>query len=439
MDDGGLQDWSEAGSTSTDRPWKEDERHATVRMKEPNWDARAPAYSILFVLPLAGAVSIVALLGACRSDGDTTGRFNALEVWRLDSVPLMTVGDTEADPLFEVTGTVITERHVVIAQEGSGTLRFYDHGGALETEVGGRGEGPGEYGDLDWMRRSGDYLFAYDRYGREVSRYDLDGRLLDSFSLRNEGSGVSAVGVFSDGSVLVEAWELHWASQPAVERVPVTLHLFDEKGGFVRRLLEMAGPETWYEPVGTTGMRQMSRFFGRISGGAVVDSFFVVMENDSYDIPVYGPDGVVRDTMRPAVVPDLTPLTRSEADLSRRFLLDSWDLGTAQAEVEDMLTAMGLPEYLPPYGRLSLGYPKHPPFTVADGLVWALRYGGLPREGADPEGPEWYVFRPGEGQIANLASPDDVVLYDVLGDLAAVLRRTELDEEIVELRRIVGR
>ena len=32
-----------------------------------------------------------------------------------------------------------------------------------------------------------------------------------------------------------------------------------------------------------------------------------------------------------------------------------------------------------------------------------------------------------------------VVLVDVADDLAAVLRRTELDEEIVELRRIRGR
>ena len=104
-----------------------------------------------------------------------------------------------------------------------------------------------------------------------------------------------------------------------------------------------------------------------------------------------------------------------------------------------MLSAMGLPEHLPPYGRLSLGYPNHPPVTAADGLVWALRYGGLPRQGIEPDGPEWFVFQPGAGQIATLSSPDDVILFDVAGDLAAVLRRTELHEEIVELRQIVGR
>ena len=402
-------------------------------------DSHGPASGVPLILALAGVVSAAACVPDDGSTGGRDGGSDALEVWRLDPSPLMSVGDTESDPLFEVTGIAITERHIVIAQESSGTLRFYDHGGSPETEVGGRGEGPGEFGALDWMRRSGDHLFAYDRHGREVSKYDLDGRLVGSFSLQTEEPGVSAVGMFSDGSVLVDAWELHRATNPAVERATVTLLLFDDKGEFVHRLLEMAGPETWYEPVGATGMRQMSRFFGRISGRAVVDSLWAVLENDSYDIRVYGRDGVVRDTLRPAVVPAPTPLTRSQADLARQFLLDSWDLGSGQSEVERMLTDMGLPEHLPSYGRLSLGYPNHPPMTAADGLVWALRYGGLPREDAGPDGPKWFVLQPGVGQIAALSSADDVVLYDVAGDLAAVLRRTDLDEEIVELRRIVGR
>lgn len=409
------------------------------RMTEGNWNARPLDHCPFLVLALSGAMSFVVFLGACGSDGDAVGRSDAIEEWRLDSVPLMSVGDTEADPLFEVTGIVITERHVVVAQESSGTLRFYDHGGSLDREVGGRGEGPGEFGDLDWMRRSGDHLVAYDRYGRKVSRYDLDGRLLGSFSLQNEEPGVSAVGVFSDGSMLVEAWEPYRATKPIVERVPVTLLLFDEEGGFVHRLLEMAGSEVWYEPVGTTGMRQMLRLFGRITHAAVVDSHFVVVENDTYDIPVYGSDGVPRDTLRPAIVPDPTPLRPEEAEFARMTLLDAYDMGSTRGVVEGMLDAMGLPEHLPPYGRLSLSTPNHHPVTTADGLVWALRYGGLAREGADPEGLEWYVLRPGTGQIATLSSPDDVALVDVAGDLAAVLRRTALDEEIVELRRIVGR
>ena len=423
---------------------EEGRRHASVRVMERRKARTALWYLFVVILALVGVVLIAVYLREGGTTGGTIGRPDGLEVWRLDPVPVMSVGDSEADPLYEVTGIVITERHVVIAQESEGTLRFYDRSGSLDTVVGGRGEGPGEYGDLDWMKRVGDHLFAYDRYGREVSRYSLDGRLLGSAALSPPEEylrGLSALGVFSDGSVLADVWPLHWPTEPAVEQVTVTLLLFAEEGGFEHRLLDMAGPEVWYEPVATTGMRQMLRLFGRITHAAVADSLFVVLENDSYDIRVYGPDGVVRDTLRPAIVPEPTPLTRSQAEFARQALLDfhDLDLGSTRGEVERMLTAMGLPEHLPPYGWLSLPAPNHSPITVADRLVWALRYGGIPRKGGDPDGPEWFVFQPGVGQIATLSSPDNVVLVDVAGDLAAVLRRTELDEEIVELRRIRGR
>jgi len=401
----------------------------------------ALGFGILFVLVLSAVVSIVAYLREGGVTGGTIGGSDALEAWRLDPVPLMSVGNTEADPLYEVAGIAITQRHVVIAQESTGTLRFDTHAGALDTVVGGRGEGPGEFGDLDWMKRAGNHLFAYDSYGHRISTFDLDGRLQGSITLAppEDYPGLFALDVFPDGSVLSYAFDLYIPTEPAVKRLPLTLILSDEEGAFVGHLFEMTGPETWYEPFGVAGRRQMFRLYGRATQAVVVDTLLMVLENDSYDIPVYGREGVVRDTLRPTVVPNPTPLPRHQADFARQTLLDSWDLGDTRGEVEGLLDAMGLPEYLPPYGWLSLGFPNRPPITAADGLGWALRYGGIPREDGDPDGPEWFVFQPGVGQIATLSSPDDVILYDVAGDLAAVLRRTELDEEIVELRRIVGR
>lgn len=373
--------------------------------------------------------------------GGGDGRSDPPEAWRLDPVPLMTVGDTEADPLFEVTGIALTDDHVVIAQESTGTLRFYTHTGALDTVAGGRGEGPGEFGRLQWMRRTGDHLFAYDLNDDGISKFALDGRLQSSMTVARaeDHIGLWTLDVFPDGSALSYAYDVYVPSEPAVQRIPFKLILSDEEGAFAGRLFEMAGPETWYEPIGRAGSRQMFRLFGRASEALVLDSLVVVVENDSYDIPVYGRDGVVRDTLRPASVPEPTLLPGDRAEFIRETLLESWDLGDTRGEVERMLSAMGVPESLPPYGWLSLGYPDRPPVTAADGLVWALRYGGVPREGAEPDGPEWFVFEVGVGQIATLSSPDDVILHDVAGDLAAVLRRTDLDEEIVELRRVVGR
>ncbi|MXX55224.1 MAG: hypothetical protein F4Z44_05485, partial [Gemmatimonadetes bacterium] len=146
--------------------------------------------------------------------------------------------------------------------------------------------------------------------------------------------------MFSDGSSLSYAYDFYTPTEPAVQRIPRTLVLSDENGAFAGRFLDMAGPETWYEPFGNGGSSQLFRFFGRVTAALIIDSLVVVLENDSYDIPVYGSDGVVRDTLRPAVVPEPMSLPREKVDFILESLLDSWDLGDTRGEVERMLTAM---------------------------------------------------------------------------------------------------
>ena len=62
--------------------------------------------SSLIALGCAFVVLLALHLYTDRSAGPG-GRFGGQEgpvAWRLDPVPLMSVGDTEADPLYEVTG-----------------------------------------------------------------------------------------------------------------------------------------------------------------------------------------------------------------------------------------------------------------------------------------------------------------------------------------------
>ena len=212
---------------------------------------RAFGFFLLVALAVAGAVSIAVyvLSGGSGNVGSGPGGPESPSTWRLDSVPLMSVGDTEADLLHEVAGIAITPRHVVIAQESTGTLRYYTRTGSLDMVVGGVGEGPGEFGELAWMRGVADHLFTYDRYGRKVSRFSRDGRLPGSVALSPPEeylAGLSALGVFSDGSLLADLWDVRFRpTEPAVQRLPVTLLLFDNQGGFAHRLLEMTGPEGW--------------------------------------------------------------------------------------------------------------------------------------------------------------------------------------------------
>ena len=362
-------------------------------------------------------------------------------MWRLDSKVLTSAGGTQTDPLYRVAGVAISEEHVVVAEASTGSLRFYTHAGRLEKTVGRRGEGPGEYRNMGWMNRVRDEIHVYDRANIRVAVYSLDGTRARSIAVRphDELPLTSVVGSFADGSLLAVAVDnpMYVPDEAETRRLPMTLVRHDSEGASATRLIDMVGPERYFEPLGRGGVQQMFRPFGRATGVAVVDSIFVVMDNESYVISVYGRDGAQLETLMPDPVPPMTPLKQSDIESARERVLAAAD-ERMERFVEGMFRA-GFPDHLPPYGWFTLERADRPPLIVADGFVFALRYGGIESGSGEIAGPEWFVFRPGEGHVATLTSPDDVRLLDLTGDLAAVVRKTELGEEVVELRRVLGR
>ena len=363
-------------------------------------------------------------------------------IWRLDSNVLASAGGTQTDPLYRVAGVAISEHHVIVAEASTGSLRFYTHAGRLDKTVGRQGEGPGEYRNMGWMHRVRDEIHVYDRANNRVVGYSFDGTRVRSVSVRPdvELPLTSVVGSFADGSLLAIAVAnpMYVPDEAETRRLPMTLVRHDSEGASATRLIDMVGPERYFEPSGRGGVQQMSRPFGRATGVAVVDSIFVVMDNDSYAISVYGRDGAQSETLMPEPVPPMTPLKQSDIEWAREGLLAGAD-ERVERFVEGMFRA-GFPDHLPPYGWSTFERgDSRPPLIVADGFVFALRYGGIESGGGEIANPEWFVFRPGEGHVATLTSPDDVRLLDLTGDVAAVVRKTELGEEVVELRRVLGR
>jgi len=398
---------------------------------------RAIAYSLLAILVVA-AVALMTNTPGGRQPGSP-----GPAIWRLDSDVVASAGGMQADPLHRVVGAAVTEHHLIVAEASTGSLRFYTHGGTLETPVGGQGEGPGEYRNMGWMHRVGDQIHAYDRPTRRVEVYSLDGLPVRSIAVtpHEELPGTSVLGAFADGSLLAigSASPMYVPEEPETRRLPMTLVLHDPGGAPAHRLVDIVGPERYFEPWGRGGVQQVSRPFGRVTGLGVVDSVFLVMDNESHAISVYGRDGVQLGTLEPNPVPPLTPVRQNDIEWVRGKLLADADERLRRL-VEGMIRATGLPDHLPPYGWLALEPgARRPPLIVADGLVFALRYGGTESVAGGIASPEWFVFRPDEGHVATLTSPDDVRLLGLAGDLAAVLRETELGEEVVELRRVHGR
>lgn len=100
------------------------------------------------------------------------------ERWSISAEPFLTVGNRSGEPpLSRVVGaTRLADGRIVVGDAGGPTVLYFASTGELEMEVGGSGEGPGEFRGLTSVRpfRS-DSVMAHDFQNRRVSVFSPDG------------------------------------------------------------------------------------------------------------------------------------------------------------------------------------------------------------------------------------------------------------------------
>lgn len=138
----------------------------------------------------------------------------AARSWRVDPRPEVDIGGNEAtagDTLYEfvrVNGAVrLSDGRIVVAVDGSLTLRFYDARGRFVRSAGRDGDGPGEFRQLMGLHAlRGDTLFVTDL--GEVEYYTGDGRFARRGASRatNDQGYVWPGAVFDDGSYVGLDW-----------------------------------------------------------------------------------------------------------------------------------------------------------------------------------------------------------------------------------------
>lgn len=117
------------------------------------------------------------------------------ERWTLSSEPLVTIGNRDNDPLLTqiVGANRLADGRIVVGDAGGPSIFFFSPTGELETEAGGTGDGPGEFGRLDrtWLYR-GDSLITFDVRGFRVSVFSPEGEYVRSMSMEPGGSAIFA-------------------------------------------------------------------------------------------------------------------------------------------------------------------------------------------------------------------------------------------------------
>ena len=342
--------------------------------------------------------------------------------WRIGEAPTVSIGAVEGDPEYELyqvrDATRLPDGRIVVANAGSGELRVFGESGAHLASWGGRGEGPGEFGDFaaPWSveRWPGDSIAGSDLYARRVSIFDANGVHGRTFPL--EDPWYRLHGVLPGGGMFLGTVPSFTAGtmRTGIVRREVEYAIATPDGS-VRAALGRHPASEWYI-VADRGMAVYEQPFRHSATARVWGDLIVMSSNDRYEIRAYTPEGaaarIVRrehDARRPTPADVDAHLAEQYADDTER----------ERAETMADLADMPLPEAFPAFGRVH---------TDSRGHLWVEDY-RLPGEPA----PVWTVFDP-EGRVLGLIEiPPDLTIFEIGEDYILGRVSDDLGIERVQL------
>jgi hypothetical protein len=270
-------------------------------------------------------------------------------MWVFSSAPVLELGGG-TDVLSGVTGSVRVGEAVVVAVGADAQLRFYDPGGKLMRRVGRRGNGPGEFQHLGWIGTApGDSIVAWDPILRRLTYFSPRGDLgRVSTPTHLDGFLPAVLGMFSDGSVLLSAGMgpsrsldgKTWRDTLAYLHASADGTQLDTVGRF-------PGPEVFGARSPSGVERVYALPFGRVTVTAVARDRFVVGTGDSYELTVYGADGIPQVLIRRRRAGVAVTDTDKEDFLANRIAQRS--TGGAAEERMRMLRDAPYPDRMAPY------------------------------------------------------------------------------------------
>jgi len=137
------------------------------------------------------SVALVAGFSSCAGEATRDGGGDSLGAWSLAAEPDVVIGkaDGETPYLFSAMGpaVLLPDGRVAVSDLDEGVIRVFRSDGSFELEMGGRGEGPGEFEYISRMVLvPPDTLVVHDSRLFRLTRYLTSGALLSTLSLKAE-------------------------------------------------------------------------------------------------------------------------------------------------------------------------------------------------------------------------------------------------------------
>ncbi len=352
--------------------------------------------------------------------------------WRVDSLPVLTIpswsSPTERDSTHFSDATRLDDGTIVVANNATGELGFFDRRGGLLRLAGGLGREPGRSESLRFVWAIGDSLWAFDGIGR-WNVYSLDGEPLLSLYLEPMGAPWGWVEPLGRAFLAIRpATGSGWPPPEVsgVRRTPVALLRYTRTGRRNDTLLVVPSDEEYLLRDGD-GIHHIRHPFSRrtvMHGGA--GGLYVGLA-EAMEIHVHAEDGRLRRIIR------IPGFDLRLADAEWEELVQVYDArlgGNAQGRTP--LNALTKPEAKPAYSDFledPLGYlwvaGPHEGTRPGEGRYIARRWQIL-----DPEG-RWLgeVTTPERLRVLEIGPDYLLGLTVAAGGSRVQLHRLERDPE----------
>jgi hypothetical protein len=353
-------------------------------------------------------------------DADSTA------AWRVETEPAVAIGEVEGNPeyqLHRVTGALrLSDGNIIVANSGSSEIRYYDSTGTYIRAVGRKGQGPGEFEFLRFLKRyGGDSLLAWDPRLARGSVLRMDGthaRTIvvpelaeDSYIILGATLDGSLLGVVSPGIILETA-------PLGVLRSNTNLFRLTRSGQLdtIARLFEGESYITNGPPLMLTSMP-----FDRQGVFGLSDNKVHHGSGDTFEIRTYSLDGRLERITRAAK--DNPPLPQEVVDTFIANSIARTKDPAQRRRQSDLYREMPFPKTLPAFGGI---------IVDRDDNLWV---GSYAQRGSPIR--DWTVFDPRGRMLGTVIMPPRLIIYEIGSDYVLGALRDDVDVEHFVLHRLI--
>ena len=346
-------------------------------------------------------------------------------LWQIDPEPLLDLtlsGSSPRHEFFRVRGLMQrSDGSLVLANRASQEIRLYSPEGEFLGAMGARGQGPGEFSNLQRVKFVADTVIALDYDGR-VTLVGPDMELVRTYALPFNVDDIHSLG---DGTVLGESSVRAGLEEVANQliRPPLALVRFDLEGVVIDSLGERPGRESYsfsYEDNAGYG----PALFGKAAQVAALGPRVFYGSSDLMQVEELDPAGNVTRILRiPGYGLDLTDAqvaaerdARLDVDLPPGMPLPPWLLRVVEA--------LPAPATRPAYANM---------LVDPSGAFWLELHRGA-SEQDQPQ--EWLILDADGTWLGTVKVPDRFSVTDITMDAVLGVWRDELDVEHPQVLRL---